>query len=97
MLNTVLTKPKEDDDGESKTEKPKKNKKKSEIKKKEEITNGEPAEPAEEKKKEQLVTKVKGPKRYVVFVGNLPGDITKEMVKLLFFNSVYQAFTGKTL
>lgn len=31
-------------------------------------------------KKEQLIKKVKGPKRYVVFLGNLPLDIDKDKV-----------------
>ncbi|CAB3241674.1 unnamed protein product [Arctia plantaginis] len=36
--------------------------------------------PVEKKKKDQLVKKVRGPKRYVVFLGNLPLDINKDKI-----------------
>lgn len=79
MLNTTVTGPQRN---ENEKKKKKKNKKKTEVKEKKEDVADEVSEDesVEKEKKEQLVTKVKGPKRYVVFVGNLPNDVTEEKI-----------------
>lgn len=53
-------------------------------KKLEKRTNESPEKekPVEKEKKHQLVKKIRGPKRYVVFLGNLPLDIDKNKVSL---------------
>lgn len=67
--------------------------KKGEIKKKKEKVSTDEAQkidslPTEGIKNiaKESVQKVKGPKRYVVFVGNLPLDIDKEKVNIIILN-----------
>lgn len=71
MLRTALKTP----EG-KKTDEPVKKKKKKAKETKEKTGN----EDKGEKDKEKHVQKVKGPKRYVVFIGNLPLGIDKEKV-----------------
>lgn len=75
MLRTSLEKPEELEVGE-KTPTKKKAKKRKAV-----SEDGEEKDNKEKKVKEEPAQiKVKGPKRYVVFLGNLPLDINKEKV-----------------
>ncbi|KAG6447305.1 DNA ligase 1 [Manduca sexta] len=82
MLTTSVQKVIQKSDTESESVEPKtvsKEKKKKEKKVKVKV-EGDLDEKENKEKKEQLVNKPRGPKRYVVFVGNLPLDIDKEKI-----------------